>query len=207
MAKVRTGKLGKGSYKAPRGNSIFKDHRDWNPDSLKVEIKKPYFNVLTQKEALEELKDFNSRMEQNIRSIVVANRFFIAQIVKNRLYNLGTDANEDKITTEPTAMRAANAKLSSKQLRVNSRGTRTLIDRVDLYNTGTFYHSLRANYVFGKILITSDDPKKDELMEKYGKEVFQLTDKEIDWINKNIIDKEMQNRLDSITSKINFSIF
>lgn len=48
-------------------------------------------------------------------------------------------------------------------------------DRVTLYDTGAFHHSFNVKPDTEGVLITADDWKTDELLEKYGAEIMGLT--------------------------------
>src|SRR6187551_3435340 len=162
MAKVRTGNIGKGSFIGPRGNNIldrFSDHRDYTMKPIEPVLKKPYFYNLTADQVLKELEAFNANMDKFTEVVIKANSLQIAQIVKNRLYALNTDSDEKLITTEPYAMREANANLSRNKIKTNRRGDKKIVERYDLYNTGTFYNSLSVELVLGQLLVTSNDPK------------------------------------------------
>jgi len=202
MAKVRAGTLGKGSYIGPSGKSTLR------PNLTGAQIISSDYSLskLSYEEYQAELKKFNKDLSKTIKTIITTNKLYIAQIVKNRLYNLQVNAEEQKISMFPDAMRAAKAAQSRSTLKKGFGGGFKIVERVDLFDTGAFYTSLSADYIDGKIVITSNDYKKATLIKKYGENVFQLTTKEVNWINENIIDKEIQKILDAMEFRVDFKL-
>ena len=49
--------------------------------------------------------------------------------------------------------------------------------RVDLKLTGDFHKAMNANVIGNVLLIDSNDSKRNKLVEKYGKKIFGLTEK------------------------------
>lgn len=49
-------------------------------------------------------------------------------------------------------------------------------DRVTLLDTGAFYNAIYAAKIGDEVIIESGDEKNDELLEKYGEQIFGLTD-------------------------------
>ena len=52
-------------------------------------------------------------------------------------------------------------------------------DRVTLRDTGDFHSSLRVEFDEGGFYVTSDDSKAAELLEKYGTNIFRLSNQNL----------------------------
>lgn len=67
--------------------------------------------------------------------------------------------------------------------------------RVTLRDTGAFHESMYAVFDSEGFYITASDEKTQDLVEKYGEEIFRLTDKNFTRIIRSHIRKELVKRL------------
>lgn len=70
-------------------------------------------------------------------------------------------------------------------------------DRVTLYDEGNFYKGFHTEIVNNKIYVDSTDQKTNKLGEKYGEDIFGLTEKNIDYFNETYLKEALINRLKS----------
>lgn len=83
---------------------------------------------------------------------------------------------------------------TSKTIEIkNKKGQPTT--RVTLRDTGAFHESMHVVFDSEGFYITSSDEKTPELVEKYGEEIFRLTDKNFTRIIRSHIRKELIKRL------------
>lgn len=87
---------------------------------------------------------------------------------KERLFE-GADANGGMIEPDYTPF--------TRRIKI-SKGQPA--DRVTLFDTGRFHESLFAERSGGEVLFDATDSKRDKLVEKYGKDIFGLTDRQVD---------------------------
>ena len=73
--------------------------------------------------------------------------------------------------------------------------------RVTLRDTGDFYKSMFVNFDSEGFYVTSMDYKTPELVEKYGEEIFRLTNKNFTRIVRSHVRKEIAKRVRQIIKK------
>lgn len=73
--------------------------------------------------------------------------------------------------------------------------------RVTLRDTGDFHNSMFMVFDSEGFYITSSDEKTQDLVEKYGEEIFRLTNKNFNRIMRSHIRKELVRRLKQIVKK------
>ena len=67
--------------------------------------------------------------------------------------------------------------------------------RVTLRDTGAFHESMYVVFDSEGFYVTASDEKTEELVKKYGEEIFRLTDKNFTRIVRSHIRKELVKRL------------
>ena len=72
------------------------------------------------------------------------------------------------------------------------KGTILLGDRISLIDTGDFWESIFATAYKGSVEIDAKDWKRDELIARYGDEVFLLADDSLEEISKLVYTKLKQ---------------
>ena len=73
--------------------------------------------------------------------------------------------------------------------------------RVTLRDTGAFHESMYVVFDSEGFYITASDDKTQELVNKYGEEIFRLTDKNFTRIVRSHIRKELIKRLKQIIKR------
>lgn len=110
----------------------------------------------------------------------------VSAIANNQLYRRGINGRGEKIMSyAPYAARTIENK--------KRKGQPTT--RVTLRDTGDFHKSMYVIFDSEGFYITSDDEKAKYLVEKYGEEIFRLTDKNFTRIIRSHIRKELVKRL------------
>lgn len=127
-------------------------------------------------------------IEELVKKIVLDNSGKILSMIKLRLYQKGIDGDGKTIVPEYSELTIADKK-----------GKRQITSHVTLRDTGEWYKSFYVTYDSGNIIVNSDLPKTDELVEKYGKSILELTNQEIENIINSIIEPKIIKRLNSFT--------
>lgn len=110
----------------------------------------------------------------------------VSAIADDQLYRRGINGRGEKIMSYMpyTAKTIQNKK---------RKGQPTT--RVTLRDTGAFHKSMFAVFDSEGFYITASDEKTEELIKKYGEEIFRLTDKNFTRIVRSHIRKELVKRL------------
>ena len=110
----------------------------------------------------------------------------VSAIANDQLYRRGINGRGEKIMDyAPYATRTIENK--------KRKGQPTT--RVTLRDTGDFHKSMYVVFDSEGFYITSDDEKAKYLVEKYGREIYRLTDKNFTRIIRSHIRKELAKRL------------
>lgn len=126
--------------------------------------------------------DIPSLLEEIIRD---KEDVIVSAIVDDQLYRRGITGKEKKIMSyAPYAPRTIKAK--------KKKGQPTT--RVTLRDTGAFHESAYIVFDQDGFYITSSDSKTEDLKQKYGDEIFRLTDKNLTRILRSHVRKEFIKR-------------
>lgn len=113
------------------------------------------------------LRKFKAFLDDGLKDEILANEHIICDMVADQMYS-GYDGRGKKIEPEYTPFT-----VSIKR----QKGQPT--DRVTLRDTGDFHSSLRVEFDEGGFYVTSDDSKAAELLEKYGTNIFRLSNQNL----------------------------
>lgn len=113
------------------------------------------------------LRKFKDFLDDRLRDEILANEHIICDMIADQMFS-GYDGRGKKIEPEYTPFT-----VSIKR----QKGQPT--DRVTLHDTGDFYSSLRVEFDEGGFYVTSDDSKAAELLEKYGTNIFRLSNQNL----------------------------
>lgn len=110
----------------------------------------------------------------------------VSAIADDQLYRRGINGRDEKIMSYMpyTAKTIQNKK---------RKGQPTT--RVTLRDTGAFHKSMFVVFDSEGFYVTASDEKTEELVKKYGEEIFRLTDKNFTRIVRSHIRKELVKRL------------
>lgn len=110
----------------------------------------------------------------------------VSAIADDQLYRRGINGRGEKIMSYMpyTAKTIQNKKRKGQP-----------ITRVTLRDTGAFHKSMFVVFDSEGFYITASDEKTEELIKKYGEEIFRLTDKNFTRIVRSHIRKELVKRL------------
>ena len=110
----------------------------------------------------------------------------VSAIADDQLYRRGINGKDEKIMDYmPYAARTIQ----------NKRRKGQPTTRVTLRDTGAFHESMFVVFDSEGFYITASDEKTQDLVEKYGKEIFRLTNKNFTRIIRSHIRKELTKRL------------
>lgn len=110
----------------------------------------------------------------------------VSAIADDQLYRRGINGRGEKIMEyEPYTPRTIQIK--------KKKGQPTT--RVTLKDTGDFHSSMYVVFDAEGFYVTASDEKTPKLIEKYGEEIFRLTDKNLTRIIRSHIRKELVKRL------------
>ena len=113
----------------------------------------------------------------------------VSAIANDQLYRRGINGRGKKIMDyAPYAARTIKNK--------KRKGQPTT--RVTLRDTGAFHESMYVVFDSEGFYITASDEKTQDLVEKYGEEIFRLTDKNFTRIIRSHIRKELVKRLKQV---------
>lgn len=117
------------------------------------------------------LRKFKEILPQELREEIMENKsVIIKMITEKQLYERGVNGRNEFIASyAPYAPRTIQVKLKKGQP----------TDRVTLKDTGEFYDSFDVVFDENGFYVTSDDEKAKYLVEKYGREIFKLTDENL----------------------------
>lgn len=120
--------------------------------------------------------------DNKIESIVYQNKEQIIDLNReNQLFEMGIDSNGKNLLEYREA--TISIKIEKKQP----------IDRTTLFDTGEFYKGffIKFNPSNYTLEIWSSDKKTTKLIEKYGKDIFGLIPKNIEYLDEKIIKKHL----------------
>lgn len=120
--------------------------------------------------------------DNKIESIVYQNKEQIIDLNReNQLFDMGIDSNGKNLLEYSQA--TISIKIQKKQP----------IDRTTLFDTGEFYKGffIKFNPSNYTLEIWSSDKKTTKLIEKYGKDIFGLIPKNIEYLDEKIIKKHL----------------
>jgi len=120
--------------------------------------------------------------DNKIESIVYQNKEQILDLNReNQLFEMGIDSNGKNLLEYREA--TISIKIEKKQP----------IDRTTLFDTGEFYKGffIKFNPSNYTLEIWSSDKKTTKLIEKYGKDIFGLIPKNIEYLDEKIIKKHL----------------
>lgn len=124
------------------------------------------------------IRNYDNKIErivyQNKEQIIDLNR-------ENQLFDMGIDSNGKNLLEYSQA--TISIKIQKKQP----------IDRTTLFDTGEFYKGffIKFNPSNYTLEIWSSDKKTTKLIEKYGKDIFGLIPKNIEYLDEKIIKKHL----------------
>lgn len=116
----------------------------------------------------------------------------VSAIADDQLYRRGINGKGEKIM-DYMPYTAATVRIKKK------KGQPTT--RVTLRDTGDFHNSMFVVFDAEGFYVTASDDKTPELIEKYGDEIFRLTDKNLTRIIRSHIRKELVKRLKKAVKK------
>lgn len=134
-----------------------------------------------------DLENLSQNLDNIIYSVIGKNKGKILSMVKLRLFNKGVDGSGSRI--EP---QYAPSTIEIK------KGKRQRTSHVTLRDSGNLYRSLFVEYKNSSIFIDTNISFKSELIDKYGKEIFDLTIQEARIIIFSFIEPEIQKELKKI---------
>ena len=133
------------------------------------------------------LRAFKDSLPMLLEDILRDNEdVIVSAIADDQLYRRGINGRGEKIMDY---MPYAPKTIQSKK----RKGQPTT--RVTLRDTGAFHESMYVVFDSEGFYITANDEKTQDLVEKYGEEIFRLTDKNFTRIVRSHIRKELVKRL------------
>ena len=132
------------------------------------------------------LNNIKNSLPNEVDKIVLKNEKLILGMLKFRLFNFGTDGNDDSLEG-----------YSKKTIEIKKKNNQKY-NITTLRDQGNFYAGMYLDSTNGKILISSTASQTSDLVNKYGEAIFDLTYKQQQDIISNVIDPELQNLLDSL---------
>lgn len=133
------------------------------------------------------LRKFKDILDQELKEEILRNEdVIIRMIVDDQLYEQGIEGRGTSIMEYmPYTIRTIKNKQKKGQP----------YDRVTLRDTGKFHDSLRVEFDDNGFYVVSDDDKAPELLEKYGKTIFRLTNENLNTLIKEHIRPSLQEKL------------
>lgn len=110
----------------------------------------------------------------------------VSAIVNDQLYRRGINGKEVKI------MSYAPYTETTKKIKARKGQPTT---RVTLRDTGAFHESMFVVFDSEGFYVTASDDKTQKLIDKYGEEIFRLTDKNLTRILRSHVRKELVKRI------------
>lgn len=133
------------------------------------------------------LRKFKDSLGDNLEEIIKDKEdVIVSAIVDDQLFRRGITGKGIKISSY--APYAASTIAAKKK-----KGQPTT--RVTLRDTGEFHKSVHVVYDAGGFYLKSDDAKAEELIQKYGADIFRLTNKNFNRILRVHIRRELVKRL------------
>ena len=129
-----------------------------------------YFN-LSLRNLIYRLRKYKDILDDELRDEIIRNKEVILKMItEEQLYNLGIEGRGVEIWSyQPYTASTIQRKHKKGQP----------YDRVTLKDTGKFYSSLDIPFDNSGFYVTSSDEKANALLEKYGKTIFRLTNKNL----------------------------
>lgn len=129
-----------------------------------------YYNT-SLKNLIFRLRRFKEIIHEELEEEILENKaVIIRMITQDQLYERGINGKNVFIASyKPYTPRTIQNKIRKGQP----------TDRVTLKDTGEFYDSFNVVYDENGFYITSDDEKAKYLVEKYGEEIFRLTNENL----------------------------
>ncbi len=130
---------------------------------------------------VKKLHRFSNRSELHlfIEKVIEDKQGWLLKDYKLRLFNKGENADGSLIGLyEPSTIRHKKYK-----------GQRSSF--VTLRDTGDFYRGMYLEYEKGKLTVNSFDEKTGDIVEQYGKEIFELSEAEVTKFVKDYIQPEI----------------
>ena len=133
------------------------------------------------------LRRFKDSLPELLEDIIMDKEDVIVSAIANgQLYRRGINGKGEKIM-DYMPYTATTVKIKKR------KGQPTT--RVTLRDTGDFHKSMFVVFDSDGFYITASDDKTQSLIEKYGSEIFRLTDKNFNRIIRSHIRKELVKRL------------
>lgn len=131
-----------------------------------------------------------------IEGILKKHEGTILGMLKFRLFNFGTDGNDDLIGDGTYSEKT----LASKK----KKGQKTNI--ITLRDTGMFYNSMFLEIDGSNYEVSSKDSKAAILVDSYGEAILDLTFKQQNDVVENIVDPDLQKYLDDNMPNIDITL-
>ena len=139
------------------------------------------------------LRAFKEQIPNMLEDIVMSKEdVIVSAIADDQLYRRGINGKEQKI------MDYMPYRLSTIRNKLRKGQPTT---RVTLRDTGAFHESMFVVFDTDGFYITASDSKTEALVDKYGKSIFRLTDKNLTRILRSHIRKEFVKRIKKSASK------
>lgn len=135
-----------------------------------------------------QLKYFEDNLPKIIGAIAVANQEAIVDLNRQRLLDTGLDSKGSLIGNGQYALLTVGL----KELKGQETGHFTLFD------TGAFHDGMYLKVEGGKLFLLGRDPKTPMLIGEYGPAILGLTETETEFVNRWIIQPEVDNILNEI---------
>lgn len=144
-----------------------------------------YFNG-TIKNLTNRLRKYREILDEELRSEILEHSdIIIDMIVNEQLYEQGINGQGVSIMSYmPYTISTVKIKRKKGQP----------YNRVTLRDKGDFYNSLHVKFDDYGFYVTSTDEKAPELLAKYGKTIFRLTNENLSILLKNYIKPSLQER-------------
>lgn len=133
------------------------------------------------------LDNLSINIESIIENAIIKNEGKILKIVKNRLFNKGRDGTGSLIKPDYAPLTLVLKK---------KKGQRK--SHVTLRDSGDLYRSFVIEYKNSNIFIETNKSYKDDLIEQYSEDIFELTIQEVRLILDVFIDNEIQSELNKL---------
>ncbi|MGL5979410.1 MAG: hypothetical protein ACRCZY_00745 [Phocaeicola sp.] len=139
---------------------------------------------------IERLKGFESGIIEAIADVVKQYEHTIVEMnIQDQLYDKGINKDGVKLSdANPYKPMTVRIKIEKNQP----------VDRVTLRDEGDFHNSFYLEYTEEGFEIKASDYKSDDLANKYGKEIFGLTDESFKEFNEIYIQPELVKYFESL---------
>ncbi|MGL5979755.1 MAG: hypothetical protein ACRCZY_02540 [Phocaeicola sp.] len=139
---------------------------------------------------IERLKGFESGIIEAIADVVKQYEHTIVEMnIQDQLYDKGINKDGVKLSdANPYKPMTVRIKIEKNQP----------VDRVTLRDEGDFHNSFYLEYTEDGFEIKASDYKSDDLANKYGKEIFGLTDESFKEFNETYVQPELVKYFESL---------